>query len=41
MWRESGYTVIVIEDITNIAEIAQALNVSGRGEALLAYMAQQ
>jgi iron complex transport system substrate-binding protein len=38
--REAGATVIVVEDDYTIAEVAAALNIPGRGEALLAQMGQ-
>jgi iron complex transport system substrate-binding protein len=39
--RESGYTVVVIADSTSIIEVAQALGVPGRGEALIARKSQE
>ncbi len=39
--RNEGYTVIVVEDSTNITQIASSLGVPGRGEALLARRAQE
>jgi iron complex transport system substrate-binding protein len=38
--RDAGYTVIMINDAAEIIEIAAALNVPGRGEALIARKAQ-
>lgn len=34
--REAGETVIVVDNVDNIASIAEALGVTGRGEALIA-----
>ncbi len=40
-WREAGYTVIVLEDGTDVMAVAGALGVPGRGEALMARQLQE
>jgi iron complex transport system substrate-binding protein len=41
MWRDEGYTVLVVEDSLAVGNIAALLHVPGRGEALLARLEQE